>query len=163
MSRIAVGVGTLSIATVVALAGCSTPATTSPSPVAGTSTSSAPQSLVDVAVVWGSHPMPDCPRVVKGNATASPGIVLPSDETVAQQLAGVQSPAAESWVRTKLGWVTKWLVQTRADIIPDPSTPGARAESKRFRQYVEHVRDELEAGHDISKPDLDGRFPEGCS
>ncbi|MBN7434249.1 hypothetical protein I3U64_17815 [Mycobacteroides abscessus subsp. abscessus] len=82
---------------------------------------------------------------------------------MAQQLAGVQSPASEVWVRTKLGWVTKWLAQTRADIIPDPSTPGARAEGKRFGQYVEHVRDELEAGHDISKPDLDGRFPEGCA
>ncbi|RIS84254.1 hypothetical protein D2E44_12295 [Mycobacteroides abscessus] len=66
-------------------------------------------------------------------------------------------------MRTKLGWLTSWLAQTRADIISDPSTLGARAESKQFGQYVEHVRDELQAGHDIPKPDLDGRFPEGCA
>ncbi|SIJ34407.1 hypothetical protein [Mycobacteroides abscessus] len=159
MSRIAVGVGTLSVATLV-LSGCSTPATTSPSPVAGTSTSSAAQALVDVAAVWASHPMPPCSRVVVGGETASPGIVLPSDETVAQQLAGVRSPASESWVRTKLGWVTKHLSQTRQDII-DANNPGDKSMSKTFDLYIKHVRAELAAGQDSSDP-TDAIYPEGC-
>ncbi|RIS81302.1 hypothetical protein D2E44_14685 [Mycobacteroides abscessus] len=117
--------------------------------------------MVDVSAVWATHPMPDCPRVVKGNATSSPGIVLPSDEAVAQQLAGVQSPASEGWVRTKLGWVTMWLAQTRAGIIASPG-PNVAATNKRFGQYVERIRTELQAGKDIPDPDLDGRFPEGC-
>lgn len=156
MSRIAVGVGTLAVATVVALAGCST--ATSTNPVASTST----QALVDVAAVWASHPMPPCSRVVVGDETASPGIVLPSDETVAQQLAGVQSPASESWVRTKLGWVSQALSITRADIIGNVSGASAnKAEIKGFERYVRHVRDELSVGRDISNP-VDGDYPEGC-
>ncbi|SLB99682.1 hypothetical protein [Mycobacteroides abscessus] len=149
----------------IGVVGCgSTHPTTSGSSSAGeTSSSASAQNMVDVSAVWVTHPMPDCPRVVIGNATASPGLVLPDDASVARQLAGVRSPGSESWVREKLGWVTKWLGKTRADIISDPSSPGVPAQSKRFSQYVEHIRTELEAGKDISDSALDGRFPEGCA
>ncbi|MCV7307465.1 hypothetical protein H7K02_19550 [Mycobacteroides immunogenum] len=66
-------------------------------------------------------------------------------------------------MRKKLGWVTKWLGKTRADIISDPSSPGVPAQSKRFGLYVEHIKSELTAGQDISDSALDGRFPEGCA
>lgn len=46
---------------------------------------SAAHELVDVSVVWASHPMPPCLRVVIGNQSAPVGLELPSDETVAQQ------------------------------------------------------------------------------
>lgn len=155
---------TLAIAISVGLVGCSTHPTPSGSSSAGeTSSSAEARNLVDVAAVWASHPMPDCPRVVIGNATASPGLVLPSDESVAESLRGVRSPAPEGWVRKKLGWVTKWLGKTRADIISDPSSPGVPAQSKRFGLYVEHIKSELTAGQDISDSALDGRFPEGCA
>ncbi|PVB10725.1 hypothetical protein D2E95_09270 [Mycobacteroides abscessus] len=66
-------------------------------------------------------------------------------------------------MRGKLGWVTKWLGKTRADIISDPSSPGVPGQSKRFGLYVEHIKSELTAGQDISDSALDGRFPEGCA
>lgn len=130
----------------------------------GTTSSSAPsRNLVDVSAVWATHPMPPCPRVIVGNISAPVGLELPSDESVARQLAGVKSPAPESWVREQLGWVTQELAATRADLISDPSSAGAPAESERFSQYVEHVKAELEAGHGIPDSELDGRFPEGCA
>lgn len=145
--------------------GCSSghPTISASSSAGETTSSAAAHQTVDVSAVWASHPMPDCPRVVIGNATASPGLVLPDDASVANQLEGVRSPGSESWVREKLGWVTQELAATRADIISDPSSPGVPAQSKRFSQYVEHVRAELEAGQNIPDSDLDGRFPEGCA
>lgn len=144
--------------------GCSQHSTITAASSTTSSPSTAVQPMVDVEKVWQSEPLPDCPKPpVVYNGDAPQGLSLPSKATVADQLRGAQSPASERWVRTKLGWVTSWLAQTRADIISDPSTLGARAESKQFGQYVEHVRDELQAGHDIPKHDLDGRFPEGCA
>lgn len=142
--------------------GCSTHPTT-PTGASSSVSSSTARALVDVEAVWATHPMPDCPRVIVGNQPAPAGLELPSDESVAQQLAGVKSPAPESWVREQLGWVTQELAATRADIISDPSSAGAPAESERFSQYVGHVKAELEAGHDIPDSELDGRFPEGCA
>lgn len=163
MFKIIAAATPLTLAATLVLSGCST-GTITPSRQVAPPSSTSTQGLVDVAVVWQTEPLPDCPKApVTYNGDAPQTLSLPSKATVADQLKGVRSPASESWVRTKLGWLTKWLAQTRADIIPDPSTPGARAESQRFGQYVEHVRDELEAGQDISKPDLDGRFPEGCA
>lgn len=127
-----------------------------------TSTSAEAHELVDVAAVWATHPMPDCPRVIVGNQPAPAGLVLPSDEAVAKSLAGVKSPAPESWVRTKLGWVTQELASTRAGIIDTGGTDGARAQAKDFQLYVEHVRAELQAGKDIPSY-LDSTFPEGCA
>lgn len=155
----------LAIAATVGLSvvGCSHPATPSGASSSGTISTSAARALVDVAAVWASHPLPDCPRVIIGNSSAPAGLELPSDESVARQLAGVKSPAPESWVREQLGWVTQELATTRADIISDPSSAGAPAESERFSQYVGHVKAELEAGHGIPDSELDGRFPEGCA
>lgn len=144
--------------------GCSTghPTSSGLSSVGETSSSAQAQSLVDVSAVWATHPMPDCPRVVVGNQTAPAGLELPSDDTVARQLAGVKSPASESWVRTKLGWITKWLEKVRGDIISDPGI-GAREQAEGFKDYVSHVRSELVSGHDISDSSLDGDYPEGCA
>lgn len=143
--------------------GCSTHPT-SPSASSGTgksSVSAEARNMVDVSAIWATHPMPPCPRVIVGNQTAPAGLDLPSDETVAAQLRGVQSPATESWVRTKLGWVTQELAATRADIISDPGV-GADAQAIQFGQYVSHVRAELQAGQDI--PDtIDKTYPEGCA
>ena len=86
---------------------------------------------------------------------------MPDDASVANQLQGVQSPASESWVREKLGWVTKWLAKTRADIISDPGV-GAKEQAAGFSDYVNHVRAELQAGKDIPS-DLDDIFSEGCA
>ncbi|MBN7463681.1 hypothetical protein PP568_09900 [Mycobacteroides abscessus] len=148
----------------IGVVGCgSTHPTTSGSSSAGeTSSSASAQNMVDVSAVWVTHPMPDCPRVVIGNATASPGLVLPDDASVARQLTGVRSPGSLQWVRGKLGWVTMWLAQTRAGIIDHPESPSVQATVTRFDQYVEHIRLELSSGQDIPDPDLDGRFPEGC-
>lgn len=112
--------------------------------------------------MWATHPMPDCPRVIIGNQSAPAGLELPSDESVANQMRGVRSPAPENWVRTKLGWVTQWLSKTRADLIAFSDTAGGGVTIKRFDQYVAHVKSELQSGHDISDSSLDGRFPEGC-
>ncbi|MBN7329814.1 hypothetical protein IUU07_00950 [Mycobacteroides abscessus subsp. abscessus] len=77
---------------------------------------------------------------------------------MAAQLRGVMSPAPESWVRTKLGWVTQQLASTRADII---SAPDDNSMSKTFGMYVQHVRSELMVGQDSSDP-TDAIYPEGC-
>lgn len=151
-----VGVGASTI-------GCSQHSIT---PTASTvlSPSTAAQPMVDVEKVWQSEPLPDCPKPpVTYNGDAPQGLSLPSKATVADQLRGAQSPASERWVRTKLGWITQWLAQTRAGIIDHPDSPGSKLKPQRFSEYVAHVRAELEGGHDISDAELDGRFPEGCS
>lgn len=127
----------------------------------GTISTSAARALVDVEAVWATHPLPPCPRVIVGNQPAPAGLELPSDETVARQLAGVRSPGSESWVREKLGWVSMWLAKVRADIISDPGV-GAREQDQGFNDYVNHVRAELQAAKDISS-ELDSIFPEGCA
>ncbi|WP_237079648.1 hypothetical protein [Mycobacteroides abscessus] len=149
---VALGVG-------MSMVGC-----TSVHPTTGASTisTSAAHELVDVFAVWASHPMPPCPRVVIGNHSAPVGLELPSDETVAAQFQGVKSPGSESWVRAKLGWVTKWLAKVRADIV-DANTPGDSSMTEGFNDYVRHVRAELEAGQDITDSALDGDYPEGCA
>lgn len=159
------GLAVMALAAVVASAvvGCgghdSTP---SGSSVAGTISTTAPsRALVDVEKVWSTHPMPPCPRVIVGNVSAPAGLELPSDETVAKQLAGVRSPGSESWVRTKLGWLTQELAATRADIISDPGV-GAKEQSEMFAQWVTHIGEELRQGRDTPS-DLDGVYPEECS
>lgn len=156
----------LVIATSVTLGvvGCSTEHTTTtsgPSSAGEASSSVAAQGLVDVEKVWATHPMPPCPRVIVGNVSAPAGLELPSDETVAKQLAGVRSPGSESWVRTKLGWLTQELAATRADIISDPGV-GAKEQSEMFAQWVTHIGEELRQGRDTPS-DLDGVYPEECS
>ncbi|MBN7480757.1 hypothetical protein I3U71_09490 [Mycobacteroides abscessus subsp. massiliense] len=64
-------------------------------------------------------------------------------------------------MREKLGWVTKHLSQTRADII-DANTPGDDSMLKTFDMYVKHVRAELEVGRDSSDPS-DAIYPDGCA
>lgn len=154
----------LFVAASVALVGCSNhPTTPTGSSAAGEPSSSASaQTMVDVSQVWQNHPMPDCPRVIVGNVSAPAGLELPSNESVARQLAGVRSPGSPQWVRTKLGWVTMWLAQTRAGIIDHPESPSVHATVTRFDQYVEHIKLELGSGQDVPDSDLDGRFPEGC-
>lgn len=143
--------------------GCSERPATSASSSAGEASSSvSAQSLVDVSQVWASHPMPDCPRIIIGKTSAPAGLELPSNETVAEVLRGVRSPAPEGWVRKKLGWLTQALSVTRADIIDNSDAGDANsAENKGFQRYVGHVKDELEVGHDIAN-DVDGDYPEGC-
>ncbi|SKP38434.1 hypothetical protein [Mycobacteroides abscessus] len=143
--------------------GCSSEhPTPSGASTSGTISTTAAQGLVDVAAVWASHPMPPCPRVIVGNQSAPAGLELPSDDSVAAQLADVMSPAPESWVREKLGWVTQALSVTRADIIDNSDAGDANsAENKGFQRYVGHVKDELKVGHDIAN-DVDGDYPEGC-
>ncbi len=153
----------LVVALGVGVVGCSTehPTPSGSSSTGESSSSAVARNLVDVSAVWASHPLPDCPRLVGGNLTAPAGLELPSDETVANQLAGVRSPAPESWVRIKLGWLTQELAATRADII-DANLHGDRSMLDGFDQYVRHLRDELQVGHDISDP-VDKTYPEGCS
>ncbi|AMT73699.1 hypothetical protein ABG82_09805 [Mycobacteroides immunogenum] len=81
---------------------------------------------------------------------------------MAVQLRGVKSAGTESWVRAKLGWVTKWLAKVRADII-DADTTGDSSMTDGFSQYIQHIKSELAAGHDIPDSALDGDFPEGCA
>ncbi|BBZ83261.1 Uncharacterised protein [Mycobacteroides abscessus] len=143
--------------------GCSASGTPT-APQSSTISTTAAPNLVDVAAVWQTEPLPDCPKPpIVFNGAVPPGLSLPDKASVARELRGVKSPASEGWVRTKLGWVTQELASTRADIISDPSSAGAPAESERFSQYVGHVKAELEAGHDIPDSELDGRFPEGCA
>lgn len=153
----------LVVALGVGLVGCSThPTSPSVSSSAGeTSNSASTQVLVDVSQVWATHPLPPCPRLVGGNLTAPAGLELPSDESVARQLAGVRSPGPPQWVRTKLGWVTKELSATRAGVVDTAGTAGADAQVKDFQLYIDHIRAELTAGHDIPS-DLDETYPEGC-
>ncbi|SLF01758.1 hypothetical protein [Mycobacteroides abscessus] len=154
----------LVVASVVGLSvvGC-TPHPTTPTGSNGAgelSSSASAHALVDVSAVWATHPLPPCPRVIVGNVSAPADLELPSDETVAEQLRGVRSPGSESWVRTKLGWVTQWLSKTRADIVY-ANAPGDNSTRDTFGEYVKHIRDELREGRDIPS-DLDSRFPEGC-
>lgn len=153
----------LAIAATVALGvvGCSAHPTTSGSSTSGEASSSAEaRNLVDVSAVWATHPLPPCPDTLIGNAIAPAGLTLPSDESVAKELVGVRSPASEQWVRDKLGWVTKHLAKTRADII-DANTPGDDSMLRTFDSYVEHVRAELVAGRGSADP-TDDIYPEGC-
>lgn len=149
----------------VGLVGCATPATTATGANTSgeTSSSVSAQSLVDVAAVWATHPLPDCPKPpIKRNGGQVPlGIELPTESTVSDILAGTKSPAPEQWVRTKLGWVTQELLAARADIIA-ANAPGDDSMLEGFKRYVSHVRDELQAGHDVSNP-IDKTYPEGCS
>lgn len=119
--------------------------------------------MVDVSAVWATEPLPDCPKPpIVFNGYAPQGIALPDKASVAKQLAGVRSPATETWVRTKLGWVTQALAITRADISDNPTATDAnKAEGKGFERYVAHVKSELLDGHDITDP-VDGDYPEGC-
>lgn len=154
----------LVVALGVGLVGCSShPTTPSGASGAGQASSSAQaRPLVDVSAVWASHPLPDCPKPpIQRNGGAVPtGIELPTEKTVSDIIGDAKSPASEAWVRTKLGWVTQWLLKTRADIITDPGV-GADAQSKMFSDYVSHVRDELQAGRNIER-ELDGSYPEEC-
>lgn len=156
----------LAIAVTVTLGavGCGTehPTLSGPSSAGETTNSVAARALVDVEKVWQSEPLPDCPKPpIVFNGDAPQGLSLPSKESVADQLRGAQSPAPEQWVRAKLGWITQELAATRADII-DANTPDDSSMRNGFEQYVMHVRDELQAGHDISDP-IDKTYPEGCS
>lgn len=157
----------LAIATTVTIGavGCSNthPTTTGSNGAGETSSTVAARALVDVSAVWAEHPLPPCPRLVIGNQSAPAGLELPSDESVAREFQGVMSPAPESWVRTKLGWVTMWLSKTRADLIAFSDTPGGSATTKQFDHYVAHVNTELATGHDVSDSALDSRFPDGCA
>lgn len=151
----------LAIAASVGLVGCSShPTTTSGSSVGETSSSAQAQSLVDVSAIWASHPLPPCPDMLVGNQSAPAGLMLPSDESVAKELAGVRSPASESWVRERLGWVNQHLAKTRADII-DANTLGDDSMLRTFDSYVEHVRAELVSGRGSADP-TDDIYPEGC-
>lgn len=152
----------LAFALGVSVVGCSAHPTTSGSSSAGeTSSSVVARALVDVSAVWATEPLPDCPKPpIVFNGDAPQGIALPDKASVARILAGAKSPAPTSWVRTKLGWVTQWLAQTRAGIIADPGA-GAKEQANMFTEWVTHVREELQEGRDIAS-DLDGAFPEGC-
>lgn len=147
---------------VLGVVGCSTHPTTLTG--ASTISTSAPsRNLVDVSAVWQSEPLPDCPKApIVFNGAVPPGLSLPDKSSVARELRGVKSPASEGWVRTKLGWVTKWLAKVRADII-DADTTGDSSMTDGFSQYIQHIKSELEAGHDIPDSALDGDFPEGCA
>lgn len=151
---LALGVGASAI-------GCSIPSTPT-APLSSTiSTTASAHALVDVAAVWQTEPLPDCPKPpIVFNGSVPPGLSLPDKASVARQLAGVKSPASEGWVRTKLGWVTQWLSKTRADIAY-VNAPGDNSTRDTFGEYVKHIRDELREGRDTPS-DLDSRFPEGC-
>lgn len=152
----------LVIAASVGLVGCSSHPAPSVSNVSGQASSSvSAQPLVDVSAVWATHPLPPCPRVIVGNVSAPAGLVLPDDASVAKELAGVKSPGTPQWVRTKLGWLTQWLAQTRAGVIDHPESPAARANISGFNFYVKHVASELTVGHDI-QDSIDETYPEGC-
>ncbi|SIB99936.1 hypothetical protein [Mycobacteroides abscessus] len=155
----------LAIAATVGLSvvGCSHPTTPSGASSSGTiSTSAEAHELVDVAAVWQTEPLPDCPKPpIVFNGAVPPGLSLPDKASVARQLAGVKSPGSPQWVKTKLGWVTKALGETRADIV-HINLPGDDTGLHGFERYVEHVKAELQAGLDIPDSDTDGDYPEGC-
>lgn len=132
-----------------------------PSGTAETSSSVSAQSLVDVSAVWATKPLPPCTDYLGSDLTVPPGLSVPDHDSVAKILAGVKSPGSETWVKTKLGWMTKWLAKVRADIISDPDSSGSKAEKKTFDSYVEHVRAELVAGRSGADP-TDDIYPEGC-
>lgn len=141
------------------------PTTPSASSMSGTISTSAPsRALVDVAAVWATHPLPDCPKapIGRNGGVVPSGLELPTESTVSEILGDVKSPAPEPWVKMKLGWVTRWLLKTRADIV-DANTPGDTLMLDGFKQYVGHVRSELEAGQNSSDEALDGDYPDGCA
>ncbi len=153
----------LALALGVSVVGCSShPTTPSGASSTGESSSSAEaRQTVDVSQVWATEPLPDCPKPpVVYNGDVPAGLELPDKASVARILAGAESPAPESWVREKLGWVTQNLAKTRADIIK-ADMPSDSSMTDGFRDYVVHVRAELVVGKDIPD-DLDGIFPEGC-
>ncbi|MBE5451221.1 Uncharacterised protein [Mycobacteroides abscessus subsp. abscessus] len=142
--------------------GCSSHPTTSGSISTGETTSSvAARQLVDVEAVWQSEPLPPCTDYLGSDLTVPPGLSVPNHDSVAKTLAGVQSPGILEWVKTKLGWLDKALSETRAGVIASAGTAGAKAQAQDFQRYVEHVRDELQSGHDITS-DLDSTFIERC-
>lgn len=147
----------------IGVVGCSSGHLTPSGPISTgeTSSSASAQNMVDVEKVWATHPLPPCADYLGTDRTAPPGLSVPDYDSVAKGLAGVQSPASETWVREKLGWLTKWLAKVRADIISDPDSSGSKAEKKTFDSYVEHVRVELVAGHSSGDP-TDDIYPEGC-
>lgn len=155
---------TLAIAASVSLGvvGCTGHPTTSGSSSAGqTSSSAEARQTVDVSQVWATEPLPNCPKPpVVYNGDVPAGLELPDKASVARILAGAESPAPESWVREKLGWVTQNLAKTRADIIK-ADMPSDSSMTDGFSDYVVHVRAELVAGKNIPD-DLDGIFSEGC-
>lgn len=155
----------LAIAATVSLGvvGCSHhPTTPSGSSTAGeTSSSAQARALVDVEAVWATKPLPPCDDYLGTDLTAPPGLSVPDHDSVAKTLAGVESPGTLEWVKTKLGWVTKELSVTRAGVVDTAGTAGAEAQAQDFQRYVEHVRDELQSGRDITS-DLDSTFIERC-
>lgn len=152
---LALGVGASTI-------GCSASGTPT-APLSSTISTTENRPLVDVAAVWQSEPLPDCPKPpIVFNGSVPPGLSLPDKASVARELQGVKSPAPERWVRIKLGWLTQQLAKVRADIISDPGSAGSAAEKKTFDLYVKHVGDELREGQDSSSP-TDSIYPEGCT
>ncbi len=155
----------LAIAATVSLGvvGCSAhPTTPSASSSAGQASSSASaRPLVDVEAVWATKPLPPCDDYLGTDLTAPPGLSVPDHDSVAKTLAGVESPGTLEWVKTKLGWLDKALSETRAGVIASAGTAGAKAQAQDFQRYVEHVRDELQSGRDITS-DLDSTFIERC-
>ncbi|WP_237086572.1 hypothetical protein [Mycobacteroides abscessus] len=142
--------------------GCSASGTPT-APLSSTISTTAPsRALVDAAAVWAEHPLPPCPDYPgeRGGATP-PGLSLPDHDSVEKQLAGVQSPGDVGWVRTKLGWLTQWLSQTRGGIIKANNPTDTWAQDD-FNDYVQHVKAELQVGHDVSDSALDGDYPERC-
>ncbi|SHP92666.1 hypothetical protein [Mycobacteroides abscessus] len=150
---LALGVGASTI-------GCSASGT--PAPTGSSTISTSASALVDVEAVWQTEPLPDCPKpLIVFNGAVPPGLSLPDKASVARQLAGVKSPGSPQWVKTKLGWVTKALGETRADIV-HVNLPGDDTGLHGFERYVEHVKAELQAGLDIPDSDTDGDYLEGC-
>ena len=122
--------------------------------------------MVDVSAIWAESPLPNCPRWIHNNSADVddiPGVDMPSHKSVAAALAGVKSPADETWVREELGWVTQHLIKVRKSI-RDSSDPAATGEddSLGFDRYVKHVRAELEAGQNVPDATLDNAYPDGC-
>lgn len=142
--------------------GCSQHSTITAASSTTLPTSTAAQPMVDVGKVWAEHPLPPCPDYPgeRGGATP-PGLSLPDHDSVERQLAGVQSPGDVGWVRTKLGWMTQWLSQTRGGIIKANNPTDTWAQDD-FNDYVQHVKAELQVGHDVSDSALDGDYPERC-
>ncbi len=140
--------------------GCSASGTPT-APQSSTISTTENRPLVDVAKVWATHPLPPCKDYLGTDRAVPPGISVPDYDSVAKELAGVKSTGSESWVRTKLGWLDRALAETRAGIIANAGTAGARAQGSDFELYVSHVRDELQLGRDTAS-DLDSTFIERC-
>ncbi|WP_236737964.1 hypothetical protein [Mycobacteroides abscessus] len=132
-----------------------------PSSAGETSSSASAHPMVDVSAVWATKPLPPCDDYLGSDLTVPPGLSVPNHDSVAKTLAGVRSPGTLEWVKTKLGWLDKALSETRAGVIASAGTAGAKAQAQDFQRYVEHVRDELQSGRDITS-DLDSTFIERC-